>query len=857
MGNQVDTVRFDEVVTVGDKNYDIALRFQRNYKPYSIQLIDVRKDDYVGTNTPKNYSSDIRFIDESRKVNRETRIWMNNPLRYAGETFYQSGWVADRGREYTTLQVVRNHGWLIPYVACMIVAWGMLAQFSLTLVRFLSRLEQADEAQWAGWLRHAPVVGAVFICAIILLRGVLPTRPAEGDVNITGVRCLPVTYLGRVKPFDTLARNSLRVISERETFVDNDDRKQPAVKWLMDVVTHADEAKQHKVFRITNLEVLDTLGLQRRRGFRYAYEEFAEKMEDFRKQVAQARSVAAEDLTFYQKKLVEMEEKLQLYFKLHESYRLPADIGTDPLDRGNYLLAMSSVSQELEDGKVPMAVPTESGKPTWKPLATVAFRLWVHDLAKSAGKPTADQLAHQIAGEIFDGDGLDQMVHSRLLNMIIEISRSRYPGMSDTEAQEFAERKLEEMPPDIRSTVEKSARQYVLKERKGLELSLQNALVVAAGSQSLDRPVSKVARSIVNVFESYRSGNAQATNDQLDRVSELLAVSQPAEYSASKTRFETYFNGYAPFLRTSILYVIAIAVALCAWLGWSLVWPQPLKRAAFWIIVIAFALHTIALVCRIYISGRPPVTNLYSSAVFIGWGGVALALILELLHRLGIFSVVAAVLGFVTLLIAHFLAGDGETIGVLQAVLDTQFWLATHVLTVTLGYATTGLAGALGVVFILVGMSTPSLSPDVRRILSRSIYGVICFAIFFSFIGTVLGGLWADDSWGRFWGWDPKENGALIIVLWNALVLHARWGGLVRERGLAVLSIAGIIAVGWSWFGVNELNIGLHSYGFTEGVLRALGIVVALHLVLIIVGTLPRKWWWSYRRYSSDHIATD
>ena len=114
-------------------------------------------------------------------------------------------------------------------------------------------------------------------------------------------------------------------------------------------------------------------------------------------------------------------------------------------------------------------------------------------------------------------------------------------------------------------------------------------------------------------------------------------------------------------------------------------------------------------------------------------------------------------------------------------------------------------------------------------------------------MGTVLGGLWADDSWGRFWGWDPKENGALIIVLWNAIVLHARWGAMVKERGLAVLAVAGNIAVSWSWFGVNELGVGLHSYGFTEGVLRALGTVVLAHLLLILVGLMPTGWWWSYR----------
>jgi ABC-type transport system involved in cytochrome c biogenesis permease subunit len=241
------------------------------------------------------------------------------------------------------------------------------------------------------------------------------------------------------------------------------------------------------------------------------------------------------------------------------------------------------------------------------------------------------------------------------------------------------------------------------------------------------------------------------------------------------------------------------------------------------------------------------VTNLYSSAVFIGWAGMLLGLVLEAIFKLGFGNIIAAVAGFSTLLIAHFLSLDGDTLIVMQAVLDTNFWLATHVTCVTLGYATTFVAGLLGILYIVMGFFTPKLSGDLSKALSRMIYGTLCFAIFFSFVGTVLGGLWADDSWGRFWGWDPKENGALIIVLWNALILHARWGAMVRDRGLAVLAVVGNIVTSWSWFGVNELGVGLHSYGFTEGVLLALGIFVASQLALVGIGCLPKSTWWSYR----------
>jgi len=122
-------------------------------------------------------------------------------------------------------------------------------------------------------------------------------------------------------------------------------------------------------------------------------------------------------------------------------------------------------------------------------------------------------------------------------------------------------------------------------------------------------------------------------------------------------------------------------------------------------------------------------------------------------------------------------------------------------------------------------------------------YGSLCFALLLSFLGTVLGGLWADDSWGRFWGWDPKENGALMIVLWNALILHARWGGMVRARGIAVLAVFGNIVTAWSWFGVNQLGVGLHSYGFTESVAFWLIVFVATQLGVMAIGMLPRRWW--------------
>jgi hypothetical protein len=146
-------------------------------------------------------------------------------------------------------------------------------------------------------------------------------------------------------------------------------------------------------------------------------------------------------------------------------------------------------------------------------------------------------------------------------------------------------------------------------------------------------------------------------------------------------------------------------------------------------------------------------------------------------------------------------------------------------------------------VYILCTHVFNVLNEDARKKVLRTLYGTLCFAIFFSFVGTVLGGLWADDSWGRFWGWDPKENGALMIVLWNALVLHARWGGLVKGRGLANLAVFGNIITTWSYFGVNEYGVGLHQYGPSESNTALWLLLFGMsQFTIIALGLMPSHW---------------
>lgn len=340
---------------------------------------------------------------------------------------------------------------------------------------------------------------------------------------------------------------------------------------------------------------------------------------------------------------------------------------------------------------------------------------------------------------------------------------------------------------------------------------------------------------------SFRQDNPVAFNETAAAMLSTLEKRYPEQ--VTRVHFEQTFNAASPFITAMILYLLAFILTAVGWFGST---NNAFNRTAFWIIFLTFLLHTVGLLARMYIQGRPPVTNLYASAIFVGWGSVLLCLILERLNRNGIANAAGAIIGACSLIVAHNLALlTGDTLEMVQAVLDSNFWLATHVVVITLGYSAMFVAGALGLFFIVRAVFTPGFTASQARNIGRMVYGVICFAALFSLVGTILGGIWADQSWGRFWGWDPKENGALLIVILTAIILHARWGNIAAERGIMNLAILGNIVTSWSWFGTNMLGVGLHSYGFMDSAFIPLMAFWISQLGFILLGCAPYSWWLS------------
>jgi len=337
-----------------------------------------------------------------------------------------------------------------------------------------------------------------------------------------------------------------------------------------------------------------------------------------------------------------------------------------------------------------------------------------------------------------------------------------------------------------------------------------------------------------DLLRSYAGSQWQDFNAQVAGLQTWMNENFPE--AARRARLESTFNHLNLFVKCAALYVGAFLCLSASWLGW----PKMLRRLAFTLIGVAFAGHTAGLVMRMVIQERPPVTSLYASAIFVGWVAVFLGALLERFYRNGLGAMIASLIGFATLIIAHNLT-DGDTVEVMRAVLDSNFWLATHVVVITIGYATCFVAGMLGAVYLIRRVWPGGMTPEQGKTLSGMLYGVVCFALLFSFVGTILGGIWADQSWGRFWGWDPKENGALLIVLTNAIILHLRWGRLVSDQMLAACAVFGNIVTSFSWFGVNMLGVGLHSYGFMEGAPFWLGLFMISQLVIIALAFVPER----------------
>ena len=435
----------------------------------------------------------------------------------------------------------------------------------------------------------------VGVAAVCIAANWLPPSTVKDAFDFSGFGKIPVLVGGRMKPLDTVARNSLLIIHGKQELRLEDGRRLSAMQWLTDTLFNAPVADQYPVFVVQNADVLGLFGWQQSDRKYFSMAEFSPFLTQIDEQATQSDKLEAVQRSAYQSAILNLRNGLSLYQRLKNSIQ--------PENAENFTAELQRFASSV-------------------PGAATAAR-------------------QRSMGEDFDKTKLDDVAQ-----MI-----QRYEHLSDM-AYVLA------VPP---------------LGPNGEWHSVGNSLLRSVGIGEIHPVVIEYAM----VGDAYRANDQPLFNQHVQLMTDWFAKEQPN--TTKRASFEFLFNRLQPFSQSMALYVLAFLLACASWLGASSV----LRRSAFYVLLLALAIHTFGLFSRMYLQERPPVTNLYSSAIFIGWGAVIVALILERIFKDGIGAACAGSIGFVTLIIAHHLAGSGDTLEMLQAVLDTNIWLATHVVAIT------------------------------------------------------------------------------------------------------------------------------------------------------------------------------
>ena len=317
-----------------------------------------------------------------------------------------------------------------------------------------------------------------------------------------------------------------------------------------------------------------------------------------------------------------------------------------------------------------------------------------------------------------------------------------------------------------------------------------------------------VLRNAWSTFISaIRQGQAQVITAAARQLRETLQAAHPGAYpSPWRMELEVFYNRAGPFRTARLAYLLA-ALAFLLSLTIKAQWPPSIGLAA---LVAGFLLHGAGIAMRVVLGGRPPVSNFYETTLWLPFVAVAISLAFERIYRVRFFGLAAALLASITLVLADHLPLDSSSSPVV-AVLRSNLWLTVHVLTIVASYGALALATVLAHLYGWLYVARRSTHPTLSS-LDIFLYRALQVGVVLLAAGIMLGAVWANASWGRYWGWDPKETWALITLLWFLAVLHGRFAGWIKGVGVALATIGGFFLLLMTYYGVSFYLVGLHSY---------------------------------------------
>ena len=545
-----------------------------------------------------------------------------------------------------------------------------------------------------------------------------------------------------------------------------------AIDWLLNLFTHPEKGLDQKVFNLRNPEVVNALGLTWTNNFhKYSYNELFPGIE---KQLPLIREIFEKkevDRDVFESQLVEIYQNVMKFREIVSSL--------------SCLLPLFSVY----DSDLASSLHVEPGQ-------LISY---------------AHVMSHR--GSLFEtSQGILTKPESEWSVSEKEIALLLY-NLQQTSSDDFA-KALKIIPPSKNDS-------------SGLWLSPWELF----DGRLIEPHQDKIIKSLESYLLARFENNIENQNIALSSYKTGLISHVGKKVDFSILSKERWLNEADLFTNSLVFYLLGFILLGISWM----IKPVIFKSVAFYSIIIGFCLHTLGIYLRMVIMSRPPISTLYETVIFVGVVIVLISLIIEYIRKDGLGIFIGSISGSLLHYVGFGYAADGDTLEMLVAVLNSNFWLATHVTTIILGYGTSLMAGLIGHIYLIEKIRVPKDSVRLKSIYNN-MFGVTLIALFFTLFGTILGGIWADQSWGRFWGWDPKENGALLIVLWQLMMVHMRLSGLAKPDKFALGMVLNNIVVIMAWFGVNLLSIGLHSYGFASGIAVNL-ILFTLFEIVTGVGT--------------------